>query len=173
MNSHLRRLVAALSAVAAVATFSALPAGAVSPTTVTPTVTFTQGAGSVTVTWSSGYGPVLGLYPSGTTCPTVAPGVIPAVPSFSKNLSVGATSPLTLDNTSMLLVGWYSNPEATVTPGTYSFCMYDANVIPPTFIETWTLVNTSAFEGTIGGSSPPPVPDTPSVPDRVSPSFTG
>ena len=173
MNHHLRRLVGALSAVAAIATFSALPAGAVSPTAVTPTVTFTQGAGTVTVTWSSGYGPQLGLYPSGTTCPTVAPGVIPAVPPFAMNLAVGATSPLTLDNTSTVLLGWYPSASATVAPGTYSFCMYSANISPPTFVETWTLVNTSAFEGTITGSSPTPVPDTPSEPDRVSPSFTG
>lgn len=192
MSRPLARAVRILSAIAALVTFSAVPAGAsgTGPTT----VNFTQNTGTVTVAWGGGYtGPMLGLYPVGTTCPTAGIGDVPTAPTFSMGLSA-STSPVIVSlSTSVISPGWGPGSLVPVTSGTYNFCMYNITYggffVPLPF---FNLVNPSGWVGTVTATGPPSTsdpslpapptspappgeddPTTTPAPQRVTPSFTG
>lgn len=193
MPRHFRRFVVVVSVVAAFTTVAVVPAGAsgTGPTT----VNFTQNAGTVTVAWGGGYfGPMLGLYPVGTACPTAGIGDVPAAPTFSMGLSA-STSPVTVSlSTSVISPGWGPGSLVPVTSGTFNFCMYNITYggffVPLPF---FNLVNPSGWVGTVSASGPPsssdpslpappgsptppgdedPSPATP-APEPITPSFTG
>lgn len=195
-HRHLGRFVGILGVLAALATFAAVPAGAgAGPTATGPTtVGFTQNTGTVTVTWGGGYfGPVLGLYPAGTACPTAGIGDLPTAPTFSMGLST-STSPIVVSLSTTVMPGWGPTTQVPLTGGTYNFCMYNITylgfLIP---LPLFNLVDPSGWVGTVNASGPPsasdpslPAPPPGAVPppeddqssatpssQRITPSFTG
>ena len=166
VSRHLRRFIGVLCVSAAVAAVAAVPAGAgAGPSATGPTtVGFTQNTGTVTVTWGGGYfGPMLGLYPAGTTCPTAGIGDLPTAPTYSMGLSA-TTSPVVVSLSTTVVPGWPPNTPVSLPGGTYNFCMYNITyigfMIP---LPLFNLVNTSAWVGNVNASGPPSASD-PSLP---------